>query len=108
MLLDVRMPEMDGVATVQSICQQFDDVKVLMLSTFDDADYVHRAMRFGAIGYLLKDTNAEELVQAIRMADQGYTHFGPGVFHKSIGFSQSDPIDTLPASVPNSLTQLPP
>jgi len=107
-LLDVRMPEMDGVAAVQAICQQFDDVKVLMLSTFDDADYVHRAMRFGAIGYLLKDTNAEELVQAIRMADQGYTQFGPGLFQKSIGHSQREPIDTLSATVPNSLTQLPP
>ncbi|MEM1256616.1 MAG: response regulator transcription factor [Cyanobacteria bacterium P01_H01_bin.21] len=107
-LLDVRMPEMDGVAAVQSICQQFDDVKVLMLSTFDDADYVCRAMRFGAIGYLLKDTNAEELVQAIRMAYQGYTQFGPGLFQKSIGCIQGDPIDTSPAVISNRLTELPP
>ncbi|MEO1509326.1 MAG: response regulator transcription factor, partial [Cyanobacteria bacterium J06633_23] len=91
-LLDVRMPAMDGVAAVHSICRQFDDVKVLMLSTFDDADYICRAMRFGAIGYLLKDTNAEELVQAIHMAYQGYTQFGPGLFQKSVGRMQGEPM----------------
>jgi DNA-binding NarL/FixJ family response regulator len=107
-LLDVRMPEMDGVAAAQAICRQFDDVKVLMLSTFDDAEYLHRAVRFGAIGYLLKDTNAEELVQAIRMAYQGYTQFGPGLYQQAIGCIQGEPVDISPAIVSNSLTQLPP
>lgn len=107
-LLDIRMPEMDGVAAVQAICRQFDNVKVLMLSTFDDADYVHRAIRFGAIGYLLKDTNAEELAQAIRMAYQGYTQFGPGLFQRAIRYMQRDSVDTPPATCSNSLTQLPP
>ncbi|MGB3518489.1 MAG: response regulator transcription factor [Elainellaceae cyanobacterium] len=107
-LLDIRMPEMDGVAAVQAICQQFDDVKVLMLSTFDDAEYLHRAIRFGAIGYLLKDTNAEELVQAIRMAYQGFTQFGPGLFQQAIGCIQGELGDIPPATVSNSPTQLPP
>lgn len=105
-LLDIRMPEMDGVAAVQVICQQFDDVKVLMLSTFNDADYVRRAIQSGAIGYLLKDTNAEELVQAIRMAYQGYTQFGPGLFQQAIASMQQEPVNTSPAA--NSPTQLPP
>ncbi|MEM9809378.1 MAG: response regulator transcription factor [Cyanobacteria bacterium P01_D01_bin.56] len=105
-LLDVRMPEMDGVASAQVICQQFDDVKVLMLSTFNDADYVRRALQSGAIGYLLKDTNAEELVQAIRMAHQGYTQFGPGLFQQAIGCIQQEPVDAPPMA--NSLTKLPP
>jgi DNA-binding NarL/FixJ family response regulator len=107
-LLDVRMPEMDGVAAVQAICQQFDDVKVLMLSTFDDAEYLHRAIRFGAIGYLLKDTNSEELAQEIRMAYQGYTQFGPGLFQQAIRCMQKKPIDTPHVPSSNSLTQLPP
>ncbi|MGJ3253202.1 MAG: response regulator [Elainellaceae cyanobacterium] len=107
-LLDIRMPEMDGVAAAQAICQQFDEVKVLMLSTFDDAEYLHRAVRFGAIGYLLKDTNAKELVQAIRMAYQGYTQFGPGLFQQAIGCIQGEPVDIPPATVSNALTQLPP
>ena len=107
-LLDVRMPEMDGVAAVQAIRQQFADVKVLMLSTFDDEDYVCRAMRFGATGYLLKDTNAKELVQAIRMAHQGYTQFGPGLFQKSILGIQKTPDDASAASTSSTLTELPP
>lgn len=53
-LLDVRMPEVDGVAAAQLICQHFAGVKVLMLSTFDDEDYICRAMQYGASGYLLK------------------------------------------------------
>ncbi|MEO1623271.1 MAG: response regulator transcription factor, partial [Cyanobacteria bacterium J06632_3] len=107
-LLDIRMPEMDGVAAVQAICRRFHDVKVLMLSTFDDADYVNRAIRFGAIGYLLKDTNAEELAQAIRMAYQGYTQFSPGVFQQAIGCIQREPVDIPLAISSDSLTQLPP
>lgn len=107
-LLDVRMPEMDGVAAVQAICQQFDDVNVLMLSTFDDAEYLHRAIRFGAIGYLLKDTNAEELVQAIRMAYQGYAQFGPGLLQQAIGCIPEEPVEIPTATASSSLTKLPP
>jgi DNA-binding NarL/FixJ family response regulator len=80
-----------------------------MLSTFDDAEYLHRAVRFGAIGYLLKDTNIEELVQAIRMAYQGYTQFGPGLFQQAIGWIQGESVDLPPATtISNSPTQLPP
>src|SRR3712207_2397345 len=56
-LMDIRMPEMDGVAATQIICQRLPDVKVLVLSTFDDDDYVARAMKYGAKGYLLKDSH---------------------------------------------------
>lgn len=96
-LLDVRMPEMDGVAVTQAICQRFKDVKVLILSTFDHEEYVHRSMQLGAIGYLLKDTRAEELVQAIRMAHQGYTQLGPGLFQKALGsvIKTSSPLEHI-------------
>ena len=106
-LLDVRMPEMDGVAAIQAIRQKFAEVKVLMLSTFDDEDYVCRAMQFGATGYLLKDTNAKELVQAIRMAHRGYTQFGPGLFQKSIMGMQRPSDDAPFAAVSRTLTELP-
>lgn len=81
-LMDVRMPVMDGLAATRLICQQFPEVKVLMLTTFDNDEYVHRAMQFGAKGYLLKDTHSEELAQAIRAVHKGYTHMGPGLFEK--------------------------
>jgi CheY-like chemotaxis protein len=58
-LMDVRMPELDGVSATQQILQQFPATKVLMLSTFDDDPYVIQALRCGAKGYLLKDISSE-------------------------------------------------
>jgi DNA-binding NarL/FixJ family response regulator len=83
-LMDIRMPLMDGVAATQIICQRFAETKVLVLTTFDDNEYVLQAMRFGARGYLLKDTSAEELAHTIRYVYKGYTQFGPGLFEKAI------------------------
>ncbi|MEA5619142.1 response regulator transcription factor [Cronbergia sp. UHCC 0137] len=78
-LMDVRMPSTDGVAGTQQICQQFPDTKVLMLTTFDDQEYVTQALQAGASGYLLKDTPFDELTQAIALVHKGYTQIGPGL-----------------------------
>jgi DNA-binding NarL/FixJ family response regulator len=78
-LMDIRMPIMDGVAATQVICQRFPHTKVLILTTFGDETYVAQAMRSGASGYLLKDTPFEELTQAIRFVHKGYTQIGPGL-----------------------------
>lgn len=83
-LMDVRMPIMDGVAATKEICQRFPDIKVLVLTTFDDQEYVSQALQNGASGYLLKDTPFEELVQAIRFVQKGYTHIGPGLSNKAM------------------------
>ena len=81
-LMDMRMPVMDGVAATQALRQQAPQINVLVLTTFDDEDYVSQAMRCGAKGYLLKDTPSDELAEAIRAVHKGYTHFGPGLFEK--------------------------
>lgn len=81
-LMDVRMPIMDGVAATRNLQQKAPNIKVLVLTTFDDDDYITQAMKFGAKGYLLKDTPSEELAQAIRAVNKGYTHMGPGLFEK--------------------------
>ena len=81
-LMDVRMPVLDGVAAIRSLEQKAPDIKVLVLTTFDDDDYITQAMSFGAKGYLLKDTPSEELAQAIRAVHKGYTQMGPGLFEK--------------------------
>jgi DNA-binding NarL/FixJ family response regulator len=81
-LMDVRMPVMDGVTATQLICDRFPKVKVLVLTTFDDEQYIEKVMEFGAIGYLLKDTPSEELADAVRAAHRGYTQLGPGLFKK--------------------------
>ena len=92
-LMDVRMPVMDGVVATQEICQRFPGTRILVLTTFDDDDYVGPAIRYGAIGYLLKDTPSEELAQAIRAAHKGYTQLGPGLLQKALAYVPSpDPL----------------
>ncbi|AFY78376.1 response regulator containing a CheY-like receiver domain and an HTH DNA-binding domain [Pleurocapsa sp. PCC 7327] len=83
-VMDIRMPVMDGVEATRLICQQFAGTKILVLTTFNDTQYVSEALRFGAKGYLLKDTPAEELAKAIRSIHQGYTQFGPGILERAI------------------------
>lgn len=81
-LMDVRMPISDGVSGTHQICQKFPHTKVLMLTTFDDQEYVSQALQAGASGYLLKDTPFEELTQAIYLVNKGYTQIGPGLATK--------------------------
>lgn len=83
-LMDVQMPKMDGVAATQEICQRFPAIKVLMLTIDDHDQEVIQALRFGAAGYLLKNTPPEELAIAIRAVHRGYTHLGPGLGQKVI------------------------
>ena len=99
-LMDIRMPVMDGVKAIQLICQQFPGTKILILTTFNDTSYVADALRFGAKGYLLKDTPAEELAKAIRSIHQGYTQFGPGIVEKMIA--------QVPTLEPNRHIEAPP
>ncbi len=98
-LMDVRMPVMDGVAATSLIQQQFRQTKVLVLTTFDDDDYVLQAMRSGASGYLLKDTQSDDLAAAIRAVHHGYTQMGPGLMEKAIAPPSVPPQLTLPAEL---------
>jgi DNA-binding NarL/FixJ family response regulator len=86
-IMDIRMPVMDGVAATQEICQRCPQIKVLVLTTFDDCEYVSQALRSGASGYLLKDTPFEELTQTIRLILKGYTQLGPGLTQQILGHS---------------------
>ncbi|MEM7727080.1 MAG: response regulator transcription factor [Cyanobacteria bacterium P01_A01_bin.45] len=83
-LMDVRMPIMDGIAATKAIIQKFPGAKILILTTFDDEEYICEGMQFGAKGYLLKDTPLELLANAIRLVHAGHTHLGPGLFQKII------------------------
>ena len=83
-LMDVRMPVMDGVAATREINRRFPNLKVLILTTFNDDEYVTQALKYGAAGYLLKDTPSEELAQTIRFVNKGYTQLGPGIGKKAI------------------------
>ena len=72
-LLDIRMPNMNGVVTTGEIKKRYPDVKVLMLTTFDDSDYILSALNNGACGYLLKDISAPAIIDSIKNAYEGDT-----------------------------------
>jgi DNA-binding NarL/FixJ family response regulator len=70
-LMDVRMPEMDGVEATRRVHEKLPDVKILILTTFSDDEYVFNSLKHGAVGYLLKNRPAEELVESIRALGRG-------------------------------------
>lgn len=72
-LLDIRMPNMNGVVATQRIKTEYPDVKVVILTTFDDSDYILNAINYGASGYLLKDTSSSALIDAVKNAYAGDT-----------------------------------
>ena len=78
-LMDVRMPKMDGIAACERICAAPAPPKVLMLTTFDLEDYVYSALRAGASGFLLKDAPAEQLVEAIDVVARGDAQLAPQI-----------------------------
>ena len=83
-LMDIRMPVMDGREATRIICQRFSDPKILVVSTFDEDEYIAHSIRAGAKGYLLKDMPVEELAQAIRLVHRGYSQMGPGIMEKML------------------------
>ena len=89
-LMDIRMPVMDGIAAIRILSQQAPKIKVLVLTTFDNDEYVAQAMVDGAKGYLLKDTPSSELASAIRSINLGYTQLGPGLFEKTLVASSNE------------------
>jgi DNA-binding NarL/FixJ family response regulator len=78
-LMDVRMPKLDGIAACERICAAPDPPSVLMLTTFDLEDYVYAALRAGASGFLLKDAPADQLVEAIEVVARGDAQLAPQV-----------------------------
>jgi DNA-binding NarL/FixJ family response regulator len=83
-LMDVRMPVMDGLAATRVITARTDAPKVLVLTTFDLDDYVYEALRAGASGFLLKDASAAELSDAVRVVAHGDALLSPGVTRRLI------------------------
>jgi DNA-binding NarL/FixJ family response regulator len=83
-LMDVRMPVMDGLAATRIITAREDPPKVLVLTTFDLDDYVYEALRAGASGFLLKDASAAELSDAVRVVAHGDALLSPGVTRRLI------------------------
>jgi len=81
-LMDVRMPEMDGVEAVRAIKENRPDSPIIMLTTFDDDQYVYNAIKYGAMGYLLKNISPSELIASIRACKEGALLLDPSVASK--------------------------
>jgi DNA-binding NarL/FixJ family response regulator len=106
-LMDLRMPVMDGREATRAISARFPHVKVLVLSTFDDDGYITDSIRAGAKGYLLKDMPSEDLAQAIRAVHRGYTQMGTGLLEKLMANNSPEPDRSSP-ELPESIVQLTP
>ena len=81
LLMDIRMKEMSGLEAAEKILEEFPDAKILLLTTFSDDDYIVRALRLGAKGYLLKQDYAS-ILPALQAVDSGQTVFGREVVSK--------------------------
>ncbi len=97
-LMDIRMPRLDGLAATRAVVASDVPTRVLVLTTFDLDEYVFEALRAGASGFLLKDAPAEELAAAIRVVASGSALLAPGVTRRVIdAFVQRAPVTTRPA-----------
>ncbi len=83
-LMDVRMPEVDGVEAIRQLCNRWPEAKVIIFTTFDDDEYVFEGLRAGARGYLLKDVSGAELADAIRKVHAGGALIEPSVARKVV------------------------
>jgi two-component system NarL family response regulator len=83
-LMDLRMPEMGGVQAITAICNAFTDARIIVLTTYDSDEEIYRGLRAGAKGYLLKDSEPEELLTAIRTVTRGQQYIPPNVAAKLV------------------------
>jgi len=104
-LMDVRMPGMDGVETTRRMLARWPEARVIILTTFDDETYIFDGLRAGALGYLLKDVSGQELADAIRKVAGGGALIEPSVARKVLAeFSRMAPSQAAPATLPEPLT----
>ncbi|WP_042419010.1 response regulator [Streptacidiphilus anmyonensis] len=99
-VLDIRMPGMDGIEAARRIVESPDAPRVLMLTTFDDDDYVYGALRAGASGFLVKDMALEEILSAIRVVAAGDALIAPSVTRRLIAEFASRPDHSRSSGTP--------
>ena len=90
-LMDLKMPGMNGVQATRALRERFPDIAVLVLTTYDDDEWVVDAIRAGAAGYLLKDSASQEIVAAIEGTASGRTHVDPAVATKLFSYVRQGP-----------------
>ena len=98
-LMDVRMPKMDGVQCTKIVKEGYPDIRIIILTTFDDDEYVYNALRFGASGYLLKGVSMDGLADAIRTVYQGQAMINPDIATKVLRFFSKMAKDNSPIRI---------
>jgi DNA-binding NarL/FixJ family response regulator len=83
-LMDVQMPQLNGVEATAAICRSWPEARIIILTTFDRDDYVFQGVRAGAVGYLLKDLPAEKLVETIRRVQAGEVFIQPEIASRTL------------------------
>jgi len=106
-LMDVRMPNLNGVEATRRIKADWAEANILILTTFDDDEYIFEGLRAGASGYLLKDVSGKELAEAIRTVANGGTLIAPSVARKVVSeFARLKPPTAITAaSLPDPLSE---
>ncbi len=98
-LMDLKMPVMNGIIATRKIREKYPDIQVLVLTTYDDDEWLFDAVRSGAAGYLLKDTPPEDLIEAILGTAAGKTYVDPNVAGKLLSsYSDKAPTQKLPTN----------
>ncbi|RDI34255.1 response regulator [Lentzea flaviverrucosa] len=103
-LMDLRMPVVDGIAATRKILTDNPEARVVALTTFDDDDHLYPALAAGAHGFLVKDSTPEELLAAIRRADTGEQPFSPGVLRRLVSRVVREEIGPEPPNALHGLT----
>lgn len=85
-LMDIRMPEMDGVYCTKLVKEKYPNIKIIILTTFDDDEFVFSALKYGASGYLLKGVGTDELYAAIKTVENGGAMINPGIASKVFSY----------------------
>jgi DNA-binding NarL/FixJ family response regulator len=106
-LMDLVMPEMNGIEATKAIKEKCPHIKVLVLTSMDDQEYILPAMRAGATGYLLKDTQPEQLAEAIRAAHSGHIQLHPKISEQLMNsYGSVQPLEKKATVAPKEFGEL--
>jgi RNA polymerase sigma factor (sigma-70 family) len=103
-LMDIRMPDLDGIAATREVLAAESEVKVVVLTTFEEDDYIFEALSAGASGFLLKRTKPEELIAAIHTVAEGDSLLSPSVTRRVIDRMAAQPAAALSGARLDELT----